>query len=130
MNILAILVAAVVAFVSSVVWYAVFGKAMADLRGTDAAAGSDSGTPPIWAMLFVVAQSLVVGFMVAYFVSRLGITGLASAAGFGALVWIFPAAILLGSVVHEGVPLALAGIHAGDWLVKLLLIAAIVGVWR
>lgn len=42
----------------------------------------------------------------------------------------FPAAILLGSVVHEVVPLALAGIHAGDWLVKLILVAAIVGIWR
>ena len=130
MNFLAIVVAAVVAFVSSVVWYAVFGKAMADLRGSNASAGSGSATPPIWAMLFVVAQSLVVALMVSYFVSRLGITGLAGGVGFGALVWIFPAAILLGSVVHEGVPLALAGIHAGDWLVKLLLIAAIVGVWH
>ncbi|CAA9531105.1 MAG: hypothetical protein AVDCRST_MAG05-4436 [uncultured Rubrobacteraceae bacterium] len=81
-------------------------------------------------MLFVVAQSLVVAFLVAYFASRLGISGLAGVAGLGALVWIFPAAILLGSVVHEGVPLALASIHAGDWLVKLLIIAAIVGAWR
>jgi hypothetical protein len=29
-------------------------------------------------------------------------------------VWIFPASILLGSVVHENVPPALAAIHAGD----------------
>jgi hypothetical protein len=36
----------------------------------------------------------------------------------------------LGSVVHEGVPLVLAAIHAGDWLVELLLIAVIVGAWR
>jgi hypothetical protein len=129
MNYLSIVVAAVAAFVASVVWYAVFGRAMAGLRGTDAAAGSDSGTP-IWAMLFVVAQSLVVAIMVAYFVSRLGITGFAGAVGIGTLVWIFPAAILLCSVVHEGVPLALAAIHAGDWLVKLLLIAVIVGAWR
>jgi hypothetical protein len=43
-------------------------------------------------------------------------------------LWIFPAAILLGSVVHEGVPPTLAGIHAGDWLAKLILIAAIVSI--
>ncbi len=48
----------------------------------------------------------------------------------GALVWVFPAMILLGSVVHENVPLMLAAIHAGDWLVKLLLMAVIIGVWR
>jgi hypothetical protein len=48
----------------------------------------------------------------------------------GALVWVFPAMIPLYSVVHENVPLMLAAIHAGDWLVKLLLMAVIIGVWR
>jgi hypothetical protein len=47
----------------------------------------------------------------------------------GALVWVFPARILLGSVVHENVSLMLAAIHAGDWLVKLLLMSVILGVW-
>lgn len=129
MNYLAIAVAAVVAFVASAAWYTVFGNAMANLSGAEPAAGSDTGTP-VWTILFVIAQSLVVAFMIAYLVSRLGIVGWEGAVGFGALIWIFPAAILLGSVVHEGVPLMLAGIHAGDWLVKLLLIAVIVGVWR
>ncbi len=40
------------------------------------------------------------------------------------------AASLPGSFVHEGVPLALASIHAGDWLVRPILVAAIVGNWR
>jgi Protein of unknown function (DUF1761) len=129
MNYVAIVVAAVAAFVASVVWYALFGNAMTELREADPAAAADSGTS-VWTVLFVVAQSLVVAFMVAYFVSRLGIVGRQGAVGVGALVWVFPAAILLGSVVHEAVPLMLAAIHAGDWLVKLLLIAVIVGVWR
>ena len=79
----------------------------------------------------MVAQSHVVAFMLAYFAFRvLGIVGWEGAVGVSAMVWVFPGAILLGSVVHEGVPLALAAIHAGDWLVKLLLIAVVVGVWR
>jgi heme/copper-type cytochrome/quinol oxidase subunit 2 len=129
MNCVAIVVAAVAAFVASVVWYALFGNAMTELREADQTAAADSGTS-VWTVLFVVAQSLVVAFMLAYFVSRLGIVDWQGAVGVGALVWVFPAAILLGSVVHEGVPLMLAAIHAGDWLVKLLLIAVIVGVWR
>jgi uncharacterized membrane protein YdjX (TVP38/TMEM64 family) len=124
MNYLAIVVAAGAAFVASAVWYTVFGKAMMELSRA-----ADTGAS-LWTMLFVIAQSLIIAFMVAYFVSRVGITDFASAAGLGALLWIFPAAILLGSVVHEGVPLALAAIHAGDWLVKLLLIGVVVGVWR
>lgn len=127
MNFLAVVVAAVAAFVMSVAWYTLFAGPMANLSK---AGSAGSGTAAIWTMPFVVAQSIVVAFMVAYFVSRLGISGLPGAAGFGALVWIFPAAILLGSVVHEGVPPTLAGIHAGDWLAKLILIAAIVGIWR
>jgi Protein of unknown function (DUF1761) len=125
-NFLAIAVAAVAAFVASAVWYTAFSNPMANLSDSAEAA---SGTS-LWTMLFVIAQSLVVAFMVAYFASHLGVTSLSGAIGLGALLWIFPAAILLGSVVHEGVPLALASIHAGDWLVKLILITAIVGMWR
>jgi hypothetical protein len=36
----------------------------------------------------------------------------------------------VGSMLWENVPLKMAAIHAGDWLVKLVLIAVIVGVWR
>jgi len=32
-------------------------------------------------------------------------------------------------VVHENAPWKLAAIHAGDWLVKLLLVAVIVTAW-
>jgi hypothetical protein len=38
--------------------------------------------------------------------------------------------ILLGSVIHENVPWKLAAIHTGDWLVKLLLMAVILSLWR
>jgi hypothetical protein len=128
-NYLAVVVAAVAAFVASAVWYSVFGNEMMDLRGTDPTTAAEVATPAL-TMLFVVAQSLVVAFMLAYFVSRLGIVDWKGAARLGALAWIFPAMIILGSVVHENVPLMLAAIHAGDWLVKLLLMAVILGVRR
>jgi hypothetical protein len=49
----------------------------------------------------------------------------------GALLWIgFPLILLTGSVIHERVPWRLAAIHAGDWMVKLVLISVIVGGWR
>jgi len=38
--------------------------------------------------------------------------------------------ILAGSAMWENVPWRLAAIHSGDWLVKLLLLAVILGVWR
>lgn len=33
-------------------------------------------------------------------------------------------------MIHENTPVNLAAIHAGDWLVKLLVVAVIVSVWR
>jgi hypothetical protein len=128
-NYLAVVAAAVAAFVASSAWYAVFGKATMELSGVGPAAAATMANPA-WTALFVVAQSLVVAFMLSYFVARLGIVGLKDAVRLGALVWIFPTMILLGSVVHENVPWMLATIHAGDWLVKVLLLAVILGAWR
>lgn len=128
-NKLAIVAAAVAAFVASSVWYAVFGNATMELSGTGQDAAATMANPAYTA-LFVVAQSLVVAFVLSYFVVRLGVAGPKDAVRLGVLVWIFPAMILLGSVVHENVPWMLATIHAGDWLVKLVLMAVILGAWR
>ena len=35
--------------------------------------------------------------------------------------------LLAGSVLHERVPWRLAAVHAGDWLLKLVAVALIVG---
>jgi Protein of unknown function (DUF1761) len=128
MNYLAVLAAAVAAFVVSSAWYTIFGNAWMELRGIDPATAANMRMPA-WTMLFVIVQSLVVAFVLAYFVGHLGIVDWKGAVRLGALVWVFPAMILLGSVVHENVPLMLAAIHAGDWLVKLVLMTVILGVW-
>ena len=128
-NYLAVVPAAVAAFVVSSVWYTIFGNAWMELRGMDPATAAETATPA-WTMLFVVIQSLVVAFVLAYLIVRLGVVNWKGAMRLGALVWVSPAMILLGSVIHEDVPLMLAAIHAGDWLVKLLLMAVVLGVWR
>jgi Protein of unknown function (DUF1761) len=44
------------------------------------------------------------------------------------MLWVgFPVVLLTGSVAWEKAAPVTAAIHAGDWLLKLLLIAAIVG---
>ena len=42
--------------------------------------------------------------------------------GFSAMMWV-------GAILWERTPWQLAAIHAGDWLIKLLIIAAMVGAW-
>ena len=105
-NYLRVIAASLAAFVASLAWYTVFGGVMVELSGPDPS--NAANTTPLWAMLFVVAQSLVVASVLAYLVSRLGIVNRRAALRLGVLVWIFPASILLGSVVHENVPPALA----------------------
>jgi hypothetical protein len=44
------------------------------------------------------------------------------------ILWVgFPLVLLSGSVIWEKVHPATAAMHAGDWLIKLLLIAVILG---
>ena len=45
----------------------------------------------------------------------------------GLALWIgFPLVLWTGAVIHENTPSKLAAIHAGDWLLKLLVVAVIV----
>ena len=65
-----------------------------------------------------------------YLIIRLRIVGLKSALSLGFLLWVgFPVVLLVGSVASDKVPLALAAIHGGDWLIKLLLMTVILVVW-
>lgn len=125
-NYLAVVAASVAAFATSSVWYTVFGNAVMDLSGLDPA----SAATPAGTTLFVIFQSAVVALVLAYFIARMEVAGWRDTALIGVLAWVFPAMILLGSVVHEDVPFGLAAIHAGDWLLKLLLMSLILGSWR
>jgi Protein of unknown function (DUF1761) len=128
MNYLAIVVAVVVAFVASTVWYIVFGAERERLLGTEGAA---SERPPVWMVLVELVRSFVVAYVVAVLFGFVGVVGFIGAIGLGLLMWVgFPFVLLVGSVVWDRVPWKLAAIHAGDWLVKLLLISVIVGLWR
>ncbi len=130
-NYLAVVVAAVAAFVLSSLWYSpfLFGNEMMKLQGVNPGAMADMAMPA-WKMLAEFVRSLVVAYVLARFVMLLGVTTWKGALRLGAWVWVFPTMILLGSVLHENVPLMLAAIHVGDWLVKLLVMAVILSVWR
>ena len=130
-NYLAVVVAAVAAFVVSTVWYIVFGKEMMKLQGVKPDAMADMETPQPWKILVEIVRSLVVAYVLARFVVLLGVVEWMGAVQLGVWVWIgFPITLLVGSVVWENIPWKLAAIHAGDWLVKILFIVVILGVWR
>lgn len=124
----AVVVAAVAAFVASSAWYIVFGKELAKASAAFAE-GLQKRQP--WKILVVMVQSLVLALVLAYFIGLIGGVDWIGAVRVGVLLWIGLSAVQwVGSMLWEKVPLKMAAIHAGDWLVKLVLIAVIVGVWR
>jgi hypothetical protein len=78
-----------------------------------------------------VAKGLVIALVVAWLATIGDLAGWTDGLVLGLGLWVaFPVMLLIGSVVHENVAWRLAALHAGDWLVKLLLIAIIVAAWR
>lgn len=129
LNYLAIVVAALVAFVISSVWYIVFDTRAPEGESPDSTV--DPGRPPAWKLLVEFVRSLVVAIVVAGFANNLGIVDFTDAVQLGIAFWVgFPLALLVGSVIWENVRSRAATIHAGDWLVKTVTIAVIVSVWQ
>lgn len=129
MNWLAVVVAAMAAVALSTVYYMAFGKQMATLH--PAYAEPQAAAPQPWKIGVEVVRSLVLAAVVACLAIGFGASNAADAVGLGLLLWIgFPVVLWTGAIVWEKVPPKLAAIHAGEWLLKLVLIALIVSLWR
>jgi hypothetical protein len=116
--------AAVVAFVVSSVYYA---AATPLERRAVGQAALDRGRPKPWKVLTELLRTAVVASAFAWIAHRAGDVGVGHAVVLALVLWVgFPLVLLTGSVIWEKVHPATAAIHAGDWLIKLLLIAVIV----
>lgn len=132
-NYLHVLVAAVVVFVLGWLWYSplLFFKPWMRLRGLDPVAAMANAKTPTGKLIVELARCLVLAYVIARFVALLGITSWLGAVHFGLFLWIgFPVILLTGSVLWDNVPWKVAAIHAGDWLVKLLVIPIIATLWH
>jgi len=125
-NLWAVVAAAIAAFVASSIWYIGLGGVLAELS----AAYADTQSPSPWVLLGEFLRSLVIAYALARLAALVRIDDWKGALGLGAGLWVFPAVILVGSVIHERYPPMLAGVHAGDWLIKLLVMALIIGALR
>lgn len=101
------------------------------LRGLDPVAAMAGAKMPGGKLLVEFLRCLVLAYVIARFVALLGITTWIGALHFGLFLWIgFPLILLTGSVLWDNVPWRVAAIHAGDWLVKLLVISLIASLWQ
>lgn len=128
-NYLAVLVAAVAVFVLGWLWYSplLFFKPWMRLRGLDPEAAMKNAKMPGGKLVMEFARCFVLAFVIARLIGLLGVTSWLIGIHSGLMLWIgFPLILLTGSVLWDNVPWKVAAIHAGDWLVKLLVIPLIV----
>jgi len=133
LNYLAVLVAAVAVFVLGWLWYSplLFYKPWMRLRGLDPGAAMAGAKMPTGKLLIELVRCFVLACVVARLVALLGVSSWMGAVHVGLSLWVgFPVILLTGSVLWDNVPWRVAAIHAGDWLVKLLVIPIIVSAWR
>lgn len=131
-NYLAVLVATVVVFVLGWLWYSplLFFKPWMRARGMDPDAAMAGAKMPAGKLVIEFIRCFVLAYIIAIFLSGRGVSGWMGAAHFGLLLWVgFPVVLLTGSVIWDNVPTKVAAIHAGDWLVKLLVIPIILSAW-
>jgi hypothetical protein len=102
-------VAAVACFVLGALWYSplLFGNVYSALRSIDSGATS-AATPPLGELFAEVVRCFVTAYAFAILIMRLRVDGVKGAVALALLVWIgFQGFVLIGSVIHEGYPVAL-----------------------
>ena len=117
---LPILAATVAAFILGGAYYTLFGARL-----------DSSAEMPPWKIAVELARCLTLAAVVAAVAWRADVDALAGGLALGLVLWVgFPLVLWTGAMIHEGTRFDLAAIHAGDWLVKLLAVGAIVSVWQ
>jgi hypothetical protein len=125
MNYIALGFAVIAAFVISAVYYGTLGGRLAALK-PEAYAGTPSS--PLRTVLVELVRNLVLATVVAGLANEIGVDGWTGGMVLGLVLWVgFPLVLWSGAVFHEKEPWRLALIHAGDWLLKLVAVATIVG---
>lgn len=126
-DILAVLVATIAAFALGGAYYAVFGERLIEV--SDAAAAAEQPAP--WQIAVEFLRCLVLAAVVAGLASEAGIDEWTGGLLLGLALWVgFPLVLWVGAIIHENTPWKLAAIHAGDWLLKLLVVALIASAWQ
>ena len=118
--------ATLAAVATSAAWYAAWTPRLAQYD--DAYAAGGDGPSPAAVLPVEVARTATVATAVAVLAGRTRARGPGDTIRWGLGLWAaFPMVLLTGSVFHQRVALQEAAIHARDWLVKLTVIATIVG---
>ena len=127
----AMVVALIAAIAVSSIWYSplLFGKLWRELDGANPAGPANTNIPA-WKILIDLVREFVVIYVLARLVSGLRIVDWRAALNLGLWIWLgFPVQMLVGASLWDNKPWTLDLIHAGDWLLKMLLTTLILAKW-
>lgn len=132
-NYLAVLVAAIASMVLGALWYSpmLFGSKWVKLMGwtQQEMEKRKKGMGKSYGIAFV--GSLVMAYVLAIFIAWAGAASVAAGVQVGFWVWLgFLATTGLGTILWEGRPKELYAINTGYELVQLLVMGAILAVWK
>ena len=121
-------IAAVSVFVLSSVYY--MALTPIEVRALGPAAPDRGGRPAGMKVVLELARSVVLGAVIAGVARAADLHSVGSTVLLGLALWLgFPFVLLTGSMLWDKVPTATATLHAGDWLLKLVVISVLVGLW-
>jgi hypothetical protein len=128
-NYLVVVVAAFAAFVMSSLYYSplLLGNVW---RAVDPVATAGM-TPSIGKAIGELFRTIIIALVLARLIALLGGSNWKSAVRLALWLWFgFSGMMWVGAIMWEKTPWQIAAIHSGDWLVKTVLIASILSVWR
>ncbi len=129
-----ILVASVVAFIISALWYSpiLFGKewmALSKISAADVEASKAKGMWKLYLIQFIV--TLVTFSVLGFIITAAGPMSASDGAFLGFLAWLgFVATTAIGGMLWENKPLKLVLIQTISMLLNLVIGGSIIGVWR
>lgn len=126
-NYLAVVIIGLIAFALSLLWYSplLFGDIWMKHRN------ATPQSAPQWTMFFAPLRELIVSYVMAMLITRLAISKWKDAVAMTFLLWVaFHAVGMAGAIIWDNMPLALGAVHAGDWLMKMLLMGIVLSLWH
>ena len=128
----AIIVGVLATFIVSTIYYIVLNTRYKSLLGQEPEKNGRfkmAMTPN--RILAELVRNFFLGIVIAYAVAMLNLIRLDQALLLAVWLWVgLPVVLLAGLTVHENYSKGLAAIHAGDWLLKLLIFSVILTLWR
>jgi hypothetical protein len=91
--------------------------------------GADA-TFSLWKLPVEILRTVGVTYVAARLLTMVGRDGVRNAVRLALLLWFgFSGLMWVGAVMWERSPWQVAAIHSGDWLVKIVVISAVLSVW-